>query len=174
MAAMTFDGAHGAEKVLSGLRSGSAEPWMSEVSIIEHDADGRYSVKAKNPAPGESHAGGGAAIGGLTGIFVGLIGGPLGLLFWGTMGALTGGAIGAGTESAFKPMVDDLEGRLAPDASMLVLVLVGETPTIDTFVSATGAGTDQALRVPLTSEQAAELSKAVPLPCEAPSAVPGA
>jgi uncharacterized membrane protein len=158
MTAATFDGAHGAEKKLSDLRTGSAEPWMSEVSVIEHDADGRYSVKAKNPSVDKGHAGSGAAIGGLTGVFVGLIGGPLGLLFWGTMGALTGGAIGAGAESAFKPMVDELEGRLAPDASMLVLV--GETPAIDSFVSATGASGDRLLRAPLTSEQAEELSKA--------------
>lgn len=74
------------------------------------------------------------------------------------MGALAGGAIGAGTESAFKPMVDDLEGRLAPDASMLVLV--GETQTIDSFVSVLGATEDRVVRAPLTSDQAAELSKA--------------
>lgn len=55
-------------------------------------------------------------------------------------------------------MVDDLEGRLAPDASMLVLV--GETQTIDTFVSALGATEDRLVRSPLTSDQAEELSKA--------------
>jgi uncharacterized membrane protein len=158
MAAVTFDGAHGAERKLSDLRVSSKEPWLSEVSVIEHDADGRYSVKAKNPSVGEGHAGSGAAIGGLTGVFVGLIGGPLGLLFWGTLGALTGGAIGASGESAFKPMVDELEARLAPDASMLVLV--GETPAIDSFVSATGGSGERVLRAPLTSDQAAELSKA--------------
>ncbi len=55
-------------------------------------------------------------------------------------------------------MVDDLEARLAPDASMLVLV--GETPTIDSFVSATDARDERLLRAPLTSAQAEELSKA--------------
>lgn len=162
MAAVPFDGAHQAEKVLSDLRTSSQDPWLSEVSIIEHDADGRYSVKAKNPSVDEGHAGAGAAIGGLTGVFLGIIGGPLGLLFWGTMGALTGGAIGADHESAFKPMIDDLEDHLAPDASMLVLV--GETPTIDSFVAATGPSNGGVLRSPLTSEQAEELSKAVPAP----------
>ncbi len=83
---------------------------------------------------------------------------PLGLLFWGTLGALTGGALGAGAESAFKPMIDELEGRLAPDASMLVLV--GETQTVDQFVTASGGTGGQLLRAPLTSEQAAELNKA--------------
>ena len=97
------------------LRAADDEAWLSEVSVIEHDADGRYSVKAKNPSADKSFTGSGAAIGGLTGVFVGLIGGPLGLLFWGGLGALTGGAIGASAESAFKPMIDDLEGRLPPD-----------------------------------------------------------
>ena len=161
MAAVPFDGAHRAERALSDLRTDSDEPWLSEVSVIEHDADGRYSVKAKNPDVAKGHAGSGVAIGGLTGVFVGLIGGPLGLLFWGTMGALTGGALGGSKESAFKPMIDELESRLAPDASMLVLV--GETPAIDAFVSATKTGsTGETLRSPLTSEQAAELDRAVP------------
>ena len=158
MAAVTYDGAHSAEKALSDLRTARKDEWLSEVSVIEHDAQGRYSVKAKNPKVGEGHAGRGAAIGGLTGVFVGLVGGPLGLLLWGTVGAVTGGAIGASAESAFKPMVDELESRLAPDASMLVLV--GETPALDAFVSATGAKESDLVRAPLTSEQAEELSKA--------------
>jgi uncharacterized membrane protein len=158
MAAVTFDGAHGAEKALSDLRTSRQEPWLGEVSVIEHDVDGRFAVKAKNPSVTESHAGSGAAIGGLTGVFIGLIGGPLGLLFWGTLGVLTGGAIGVSGESAFKPMVDDLEDRLPPDASMLVLV--GETATIESFVSTLGATEDRLVRAPLTSDQAEELSKA--------------
>jgi uncharacterized membrane protein len=160
MGAVPFDGAHRAERVLSDLRANSEEPWLSEVSIIEHDAKGRYSVKAKNPSVDDGHTGSGAAVGGLTGVFVGLIGGPLGLLFWGTMGALAGGSIGAARESAFKPMIDQLEGRLARDASMLVLV--GETPAIDSFVGATSVRGGEVLRSPLTSAQAAELDQAVP------------
>jgi uncharacterized membrane protein len=158
MAAVTYNGAHSAEKALSDLRSRSDRAWLSEVSVIEHDADGRFAVKAKNPSVDKGHAGTGAAIGGLTGVFVGLIGGPLGLLLWGSVGALAGGAMGAASESSFKPMVDDLEGRLAPDASMLVLV--GETSSIDAFVSAADGGDGQVLRAPLTSDQAKELSEA--------------
>lgn len=39
-------------------------------------------------------------------------------------------------------------------------MIVGETPTVDGVVAATGAGDDRLLRAPLTSEQAAELDKA--------------
>lgn len=147
--AISFDGAHAAERQLSDLRMSRDDPWLSEVSVIEHDVDGRYSVKAKNPKIEEEHAGSGAAIGGLTGLFIGAIGGPLGLLLWGGIGALAGAAVGSAHDSAFKPMVDDLEARLAPDASMLVLV--GETPALDALQAAVnqgahrGAGPDERL-----------------------------
>ena len=49
-------------------------------------------------------------------------------------GALTGSAVGISKESAFLPMVEDLEARLAPEASMLVLV--GETQPLDGFAAA--------------------------------------
>lgn len=158
MAAITFDGAHAAERTLSDLRSKRDDPWLSEVSAIEHAADGRYSVKAKDPDVTDRKAGKGAAVGALTGLFLGAIGGPFGLVLWSSVGALTGGAVGAGKESAFLPMVDELKARLAPDASMLILV--GETSTLDSFVSAVGAANSAVLRQPLTSEQAKELSAA--------------
>ena len=156
MVAITFDGAHTAERTLSDLRASRSDPWLSEVSIIEHDTDGRYSVKAKNPDVEDRHAGKGAAIGGLTGLFVGAIGGPFGLVLWSTTGALAGGAIGAGKESAFLSTVEQLKARLAPGASMLILV--GETPALDALVDAVGADDSNMLRQPLSSEQAAELT----------------
>ena len=91
-------------------------------------------------------------------MFIGAIGGPFGLLLWGSLGALTGSAVGVGHESAFKPMVDELKARLAPDASMLVLV--GETPAIDGLQSAIDPPPNRVLRQALTSDQARELSEA--------------
>ena len=161
MVAITLDGAHAAERKISDLRASRDDPWLAEVSIIEHDTDGRYSVKAKNPDVEDRHAGKGAAIGGLTGLFVGAIGGPFGLILWGTTGALTGGVIGAGKESAFLPMVDGLKARLAPGASMLILV--GETPALDGLVSAVGADDSNVVRQALTSEDcAAQDERAIP------------
>lgn len=40
MAAVTYDGAHSAERALSDLRGAGGDAWLSEVSVIEHDADG--------------------------------------------------------------------------------------------------------------------------------------
>ncbi|MGI9539847.1 MAG: hypothetical protein ACR2N6_06845 [Miltoncostaeaceae bacterium] len=158
MVAIRYDGAHAAERALSDMRASRDDAWLSEVGVIEHDRDGRYSVKAKNPDVDKGKAGKGAAIGGLTGLFIGAIGGPFGLLLWGGLGALTGAGIGAAGESAFKLTVEELKAALAPDASMLVLV--GETDTLDAFVGASGASGDDLIRRPLTSEQAAELSGA--------------
>ena len=56
------------------------------------------------------------------------------------------------------PLVEAFEARLAPGASMLVLV--GESPALDALVAAVGADTSAVHRQALTSEQAAELSKA--------------
>ena len=158
MIAVTYDGAHAAERQLSDLRTTREDQWLGEVSVIEHDTDGRYSVKAKNPSVDKAHAGKGAAWGGLTGLFIGAIGGPFGLLLWGGLGAMTGAAMGASHESAFKPMVDELEARLAPDASMLVLV--GESPALDALQAATAAPANRVYRQALTSAQAHELTEA--------------
>jgi uncharacterized membrane protein len=153
-----YDGAHAAERALSDLRAERDDVWLSEVSIIEHGSDGRYSVKAKNPDVGETQAGSGAAIGGLTGLFIGAIGGPLGLLFWGGLGAMTGAAAGASRDSAFLPMVEELKAAIPPGAS--ALILVGETETLNGFVKTLNVPESQTIRHSLTSEQARELSEA--------------
>ena len=105
----------------------------------------------------ETHAGAGAAIGGLTGLFIGAIGGPFGLLLWSGVGAVTGAGIGEGRESAFRPMVEELKAALPPGASSLILV--GEKATLDGFVKTVEVPESQTLRRPLTSEQARELSE---------------
>lgn len=111
LVAITCDGAQTAERELANLPATREDNWLGEVSILEHDSDGRYSVKAKNPHVGDKHAGKGAAWGGLTGLAVGAIGGPLGLVLWSTTGAVAGAAIGAGRESAFMPLVEDFRCR---------------------------------------------------------------
>ena len=101
---------------------------------------------------------GGAGLGGLPGLLVGLWGGPLGLVFGGSWGALAGGGFGAPRERASTRAIDSLEAALPPDASMLILV--GESNVLDELVAATGAEPSGIVRQPLTSEQAEELSKA--------------
>jgi uncharacterized membrane protein len=156
--AISLDGAHTAEATLAGLRAGRDDDWLAEVSIIEHDADGRFSVKAKNPHIEDRHTGKGAAIGGLTGLFVGVISGPLGLVIWSTVGMAAGATIGSSKESTFLPLISQFEACLRPDASMLVLV--GERPVLDALVDAVNPQPGAVMREKLTSDQMDELSQA--------------
>ena len=95
MAVVTFEGTHHAEQELSSLRGSRDDAWLTEVAVLEHHRGGRFSMKATTPDYGEKdHVGAGASIGGLTGLALGAIAGPLGIVFWGTMGAMTGGALG--------------------------------------------------------------------------------
>ena len=158
--AVTFDDVRGAEQQLSHLRAVRDFEWLGEVSVIECDRDGRYSVKAKNTSLTNQGAVRGVAIGGLTGLFVEAIGGRLGLVQWSDIGRLTGGATGASREQAFMPLVADFESRLTLDVSMLVFV--GDTPAVEALIADTTAQPDAVMRRPLTTEQAEELSKSLP------------
>ena len=161
MAAVAFDGAHTAEKELSDLRMSREDPWLEEVAELERHVGGRFSMKATSPAyDDESHVGAGMAIGGGTGLLLGLIGGPLGLVFWGAMGAATGGALGASSkdESVFDPLVEQVKDALPRNSS--ALILVAENATAEKLVSAVGTHGRQVLRQPLTNEQAKQLTDA--------------
>jgi uncharacterized membrane protein len=164
MAAVTFDGTHTAEKELSALRTTRQDPWLNEVAELEHHVGGRFSMKATSPAyDDKDHVGRGMAIGGGTGLLIGMIGGPLGVVFMGTVGAVTGGAMGASKEPAdgqgvFEPLVEEVKDALPHDSS--ALILVAENATAEKLVSAVGAKGRQVLREDLTDEQSDQLTQA--------------
>jgi uncharacterized membrane protein len=160
MAAVVFDKAHEAEKQLSALRASRQDAWLTDVAVLEHHTGGRYSVKATSPDYGEAaHTGAGIAIGGGTGLLLGMIAGPLGLIFWTTMGAITGGAVGSsGRAGAFDPIVDQVKEALPHGSS--ALILVAENPTAEEFVSAVGGEQRQVIRQDLTDEQIEALENA--------------
>ena len=159
MVAVTFDGTHTAEKELSDLRTSRTDSWLDEVAVLEHHKGPRYSMKATSPDYGdESHVGAGIALGGGTGLLLGMIAGPLGLIFWGTMGALTGAAAGSREPNAFDPIVDEVKEALPHDTS--ALILVAENPTAEALVSAVGRDGRQTLRQEMTDEQVRQLKQA--------------
>ena len=159
MAVVAFDGTHKAEQTLSGLRESRDDAWLHEVSVLEHHRGGRFSMKATTPEYGEKgHVGAGVSIGGLTGLMMGAIAGPLGILFWGTMGAATGGAIGdTGRAGAFDPLVEQVKDVLPRNSS--ALILVAEPSTAEQLTSAAGAS-GQVRRQELTDEQVKQLNDA--------------
>jgi uncharacterized membrane protein len=160
MAAVAFDGAHTAEKELSALRTSRSDAWLAEVAVLEHQSSGRFSVKATNPDYGEEdHTGSGIAIGAGTGLLIGLIGGPIGLLFWTAAGAITGGAVGASDRvGTFDPLVAQVKDALPNNTS--ALILVAEEATSEELVAAVGERGRQVIRQELTQEQLDELARA--------------
>lgn len=160
MAAVAFDGAHTAEKELSAVRTSRDDPWLTEVAVLEHHISGRFSMKATSPDYGdEDHAGAGMAFGGATGLLLGTIAGPLGIIFWGTMGAAAGGALGTPEQTgAFDSLVEQVKDALPHNSS--ALILVAENATAEELVSAVGARGRQVLRQDLTDEQVGQLKQA--------------
>ena len=158
MAVITFDGTHNAEQALSVLRGSQDDAWLTEVAVLEHHRGGRYSMKATTPDYGEKgHVGAGATVGGLTGLALGAIAGPLGLVFWGTMGAVTGGAAGdTGSTGTFDALVEQVKDALPRNSS--ALILVAEPSAAEEFIAAAGADR-QVSRQQLTDEQVERLSQ---------------
>ena len=62
-------------------------------AVVSRDPDGRVDVKAQI---GQDPAYGGTATGGLIGLLVGILGGPLGVLLGGATGLLVGSALRRG------------------------------------------------------------------------------
>ena len=160
MAAVVFDGAHTAEHDLSTLRTSRDDAWLTDVAVLEHHVGGRFSMKATSPEYGdEDHVGAGIALGGGTGLLLGMIAGPLGLLFWGAMGAVGGGVLGASEhEGAFDPLVEQVKDALPHNTS--ALILVAEHATAEQLIAAVGANGRQTLRQDLTDEQVEQLTQA--------------
>lgn len=156
--ALTYDGAATADETRRDLHARFDDPWVDQISLVSRDSSGEYTVDASNPAVEQGHAVKGATIGGLTGLFIGAIGGPMGIAVIGAAGALTGGSIGRHRESAFHDMVKDFEDLLDFDYSMLVLV--GDASALDAFISAAAVNAGGMVRRPLTEEQERELAEA--------------
>jgi uncharacterized membrane protein len=167
MATVAFDGTHTAEQELSGLRTSRADAWLTDVAVLEHHKGGRFSMKATSPDYGdEDHIGAGIAIGGGTGLLLGMIAGPLGILFWAAVGGLAGGAAGASSRAgAFDPLVDQVKDALPHGTS--ALILVAESATAEELVTAVGARGRQVLRQTLTDEQVDQLKQAAARTTEA-------
>jgi uncharacterized membrane protein len=163
MVSVVFDGAQTAEQELSDLRATRRDEWLTEVAVLERHMGGRFSMKATSPDYGDQdHVGAGIAIGGGTGLMLGMIAGPLGLIFWGTMGAVGGAAIGtSGEVGAFDPIVNEVKDSLPHNTS--ALILVAETVTAEKLATAVGNVGRQTLRRELTDEQLEQMTRtAVP------------
>ncbi len=90
-------------------------------AVVEVNDKGKMDVKQ------QGHGGWGTAVGGGTGVLLGLIGGPAGLLVWALGGALLGGLAGKYLGHQFDE--DELKAVAAamePNTSALILVVEDE------------------------------------------------
>jgi hypothetical protein len=159
MAVLTFDGTHAAERELSVLRASRDDAWLGEVAVLEHHAGGRYSMKATSPGyRDKDHLAAAAATGGLTGLCLGAIARPLGLISWSSMAGLTGAALrDTGRPGAFGPLVDRVKDALPRGSS--ALILVAEPALAELLISVVGPRA-RVSRQLLTDEQVERLIEA--------------
>ena len=142
-----FGTTSGAQEAVVGLRSRDQKPagWVDEVAIVERREAGRIATHTSFASTTQ-----GAAVGGLTGLVVGLLFPPVGVL------ALLGGgaAVGAGLEKIAKEngldarVFDAVKDSLEPGSS--AVVLVGAAADVDELTSALrSADTTRVVREPM-------------------------
>ena len=119
-------------------------------AVVEVDEKGKSHVKQSG------HGGWGAAAGGGTGLLLGLIGGPAGLLVWALGGALVGGLAGKYIghqfdEDQLKAVGDTME----PNTS--ALVLIAEDKLLEGIEEQMGAYDGEILTVTVGDQLTGEL-----------------
>ncbi|MEX0991624.1 MAG: DUF1269 domain-containing protein [Actinomycetota bacterium] len=159
---ITFEGSEAAQHLVKSLAERQAGALIDEVGIIEHHANGGFSVHGY--APGGTR-GQHAAVGALVGTMFGLLLGPFGLV----AGLFGGAAVGA-SMTARDPhelevsdaFIARLRESLPPGTS--AVLLIGQAETVGQLmgqIQSAGAVTKDEFREPLTDEQAAAMRQAL-------------
>jgi uncharacterized membrane protein len=119
-------------------------------AVVEVNEKGKMDVKQ------QGHGGWGAAIGGGTGVLLGLIGGPAGLLVWALGGALVGGLAGKYLGHQFDE--DELKAVAAamePNTSGLILVV--EDQLVEKVADELGVDDGEILTITLADQISGEM-----------------
>jgi uncharacterized membrane protein len=120
LVALQFAGKDRAKQVVDLARNKQSKDTfkVQAWAVVEVDDRGKAEVK-------QSGKGGkGAAIGAGTGILLGLIGGPAGLLVWALGGTLVGGLIGKSSGHAFdKDQLKAIAAGMVPNSSAIVAII---------------------------------------------------
>jgi uncharacterized membrane protein len=85
---------------------------LQEGGVVERDATGQLVVKDRI-GDTDDDAGIATASGGLLGLLIGVLGGPVGMLLGGTLGLATGGIIDLDTQDREEDETDSVLGRFA-------------------------------------------------------------
>jgi uncharacterized membrane protein len=136
--AFIFPGQESAGNVSEQVKLGAeaGEYKIIANAVVAVDTHGKPHVH--EPGHGSAGTGIGAAAGGL----LGLIGGPVGLLFWAAAGGVVGGLIGKHTGQAIPPEdLKQLAGEMKPDTSA-ILAMVDDSDADDVISEMKGYTTN--------------------------------
>jgi uncharacterized membrane protein len=108
---------------------------IAAAAVITRDPDGRVEVKSQvgdNPY-------GGTATGGLIGLLIGIIGGPLGVLLGGSYGLLVGSLFDIDDVETTESVLGDISKQVQPSRTALLAEVTEQSPeVIDTAMAHLG------------------------------------
>lgn len=123
-------------------------------AVVEVDEKGKAHVKQSG------HGGWGAAVGGGTGLLLGLIGGPAGLLVWALGGALMGGLAGKYLGHQFdEDQLKAVASEMEPNTSGLIMVV--EDTMVEKIAAEYGAEDGTVLIIDMADQLSGEFSEVV-------------
>lgn len=121
-------------------------------AVVEVDEKGKAHVKQSG------HGGWGAAVGGGTGLLLGLIGGPAGLLVWALGGALVGGLAGKYLGHQFdEDQLKAVAAEMEPNTSALLMVV--EDTMVEKIAAEYGATDGTVLIVDMGDQLSGEFAE---------------
>lgn len=149
-----FEGQDRAEQVVDLVKKQEkkADYDVKAWAVVRVDDKGKAHVEQSG------HGGWGAAIGGGTGLLLGLIGGPVGLLIWALGGALVGGLAGKYLGHQFDE--DQLKAAAAsmqPNTSGMIMVI--EDTMVEKVAEQYGAEGGQVLVVDMADQLSGEFAE---------------
>ena len=128
MLTVTFEKNEQAYQAMTKLNELDAQNQIKlrAAAVVTRDAAGRVQVKDKVGGPEYS----GAATGGMLGLLIGIIGGPLGMLVGGASGLLLGGAIDLEEDENEGSVLAEISTRVRTGSDVLLAELEEQTPEV--------------------------------------------
>jgi uncharacterized membrane protein len=126
--AVSFDPDSNAYEALSNLKDLDAQGQLDlqAAAVIFREDDGRVTVK--DQIGSDQYVG--AASGGLLGLLIGIIGGPLGVLIGGTYGVLVGSLVDVGEVEDSESVLTAVSASVKPGHTGLLAELTEQSPEV--------------------------------------------
>ena len=134
---VSFDPDNNAYAAMTALRELDAQSRvrLQAAAVVVRGDDGEIAVK-ETVDPNEFA---GAAGGGLLGLLIGVIGGPLGMLLGGSYGLLAGSAVDLGMADQGESVLGQISASVAPGQTVLLAEVTEQSPeVVDTAMAGLG------------------------------------